>query len=416
MGTITVTNLGKAYKQYPTRWSQLAEWLVPFCKPRHQLKWVLHNINLQINPGDAIGILGVNGAGKSTLLKMIAGTTQPTVGSVKVCGRIAALLELGMGFHPDFTGRQNALMAGQLLGISVEELARLMPEIEAFAEIGDYIDQQVRVYSSGMQVRLAFAVATAIRPEILIVDEALSVGDIYFQHKCMQRIRTFKESGTTLLFVSHSPDSVRMLCNRAVLIENGSITKDADPASVADYYRASQVQRYETPSESDTDNQLKESVAIGIEGRESKVVLTRKSVGGVSVELLSTSTSLHTADMLTIKISACFKEAYIDPHIGFGIRNKMGITIYETNSYCLRHPTKPVQANEQLSVSFTFPCQLFPGTYELAVGIANGGYDIGSFEQSLFFDQSYLLFEVLAGEQVGSWTGLWDVQPKVSAE
>jgi lipopolysaccharide transport system ATP-binding protein len=288
-----------------------------------------------------------------------------------------------------------------------------MPEIEAFAEIGDYIDEQVRVYSSGMQVRLAFAVATAIRPEILIVDEALSVGDIYFQHKCMQRIRAFKESGTTLLFVSHSPDSIRMLCNRAVLIENGSITKDADPASVADYYRASQVQRYETPSDSDTDNQLKESAAIGIEGRESKVVLTRKSVDGISVELLSASNSLHTGDLLTIKITACFNATYADPHIGFGIRNKMGITIYETNSYCLRHPTKPVQTNEKLCVSFTFPCRLFPGTYELAIGVANGGYDIGSFEQSLFFDQSYLLFEVLADEQVGSWTGLWDVQPKV---
>ena len=156
---------------------------------------MLQDINFSVNPGEAVGIIGINGAGKSTLLKMITGTTQPTTGSVHITGRVAALLELGMGFHPDFTGRQNAFMAGQLLGYSVEEIARLMPEIEAFAEIGDYIDQPVRVYSSGMQMRLAFSVATAIRPDVLIVDEALSVGDAYFQHKSFDRIRQFREAG-----------------------------------------------------------------------------------------------------------------------------------------------------------------------------------------------------------------------------
>ena len=161
----------------------LAEWLLPGDRPRHTLKWVLRDVSFTVAPGEAVGIIGLNGAGKSTLLKMITGTTQPTEGSVFMSGRVAALLELGMGFHPDFTGRQNAYMAGQLLGYSVEDIARLMPEIEAFAEIGDYIDQPVRVYSSGMQMRLAFSVATAIRPDTLIVDEALSVGDTYFQHK-----------------------------------------------------------------------------------------------------------------------------------------------------------------------------------------------------------------------------------------
>ena len=165
MSTITVTNLGKAYKQYPTRWSRLVEWLTPSHMPRHTLKWVLKDINFTVNSGEAVGIIGINGAGKSTLLKMITGTTQPTTGSVVITGRVAALLELGIGFHPDFTGRQNAYMAGQLLGYGVEEITRLMPEIEAFAEIGDYIDQPVRVYSSGMQMRLAFSVATAHRPD-----------------------------------------------------------------------------------------------------------------------------------------------------------------------------------------------------------------------------------------------------------
>ena len=179
MGAIVVTSLGKAYKQYPTRWSRLAEWVIPG-RPRHKLKWVLRDVSFSVQPGEAVGLIGINGAGKSTLLKLITGTTQPTTGTVFMEGRVAALLELGMGFHPDFTGRQNVYMAGQLLGMTVEEIAALMPEIEAFAEIGDYMDQPVRVYSSGMQMRVAFSVATARRPDILIVDEALSVGDAYF--------------------------------------------------------------------------------------------------------------------------------------------------------------------------------------------------------------------------------------------
>lgn len=175
MGHIRVSGLGKAYKQYPNRWSRLFEWLVPFSRSRHHLHWVLQGVDFEIQPGEAVGIVGVNGAGKSTLLKMITGTTQPTCGQIHLHGRVAALLELGMGFHPDFTGRQNAFMAGQLLGMQVEEIEALMPEIEGFAEIGDAIDHPVRTYSSGMQMRLAFSVATARRPDILIVDEALSV-------------------------------------------------------------------------------------------------------------------------------------------------------------------------------------------------------------------------------------------------
>lgn len=236
MGTITVSNLGKAYKQYPTRWARLAEWVDPRNQPRHHLHWVLQGINFTVQPGEAVGIVGINGAGKSTLLKMITGTTQPTTGSVQITGRVAALLELGMGFHPDFTGRQNVFMAGQLLGYNVEEIAHLMPDIEAFAEIGEYIDQPVRVYSSGMQVRLAFAVATAVRPDVLIVDEALSVGDAYFQAKCYQRINKFKEEGATLLLVSHSPGDVVKHCERAILLKHGRIEMDGSSRAVTNRY------------------------------------------------------------------------------------------------------------------------------------------------------------------------------------
>jgi lipopolysaccharide transport system ATP-binding protein len=236
-GSIDLNNLGKAYRRYPTRWARLREWVQPQ-RPRHELTWVLRDLNLHVPPGQAVGIIGRNGAGKSTLLKMITGTTAPTEGAVRMHGRVAALLELGMGFHPDFTGRQNAWMAAQLLGMAGHEIEQAMPAIEAFAEIGHYIDEPVRTYSSGMQVRLAFSVATAVRPDVLIVDEALAVGDVYFQHKCFSRIRAFRQEGTTLMFVSHDPGAIKSLCDRAVLLDGGAIVADDAPDQVLDLYNA----------------------------------------------------------------------------------------------------------------------------------------------------------------------------------
>jgi lipopolysaccharide transport system ATP-binding protein len=238
MTILRVHNLGKAYKQYFNRWSRLAEWCLPPSQPHHHLHWALQNVNCQVQPGEAMGIVGINGAGKSTLLKIIAGTTQPTTGSIEMNGRVSALLELGMGFHSGFTGRQNVIMAGQLFGFLVDEIQSLLPEIEAFAEIGDYIDQPVRTYSSGMLMRLAFAVATAKRPDLLIVDEALSVGDSYFQHKSFSRIRKFRESGTTLLLVSHSRDAIQSICDRVMLLDKGKVIKEGQPEDTMDFYHA----------------------------------------------------------------------------------------------------------------------------------------------------------------------------------
>ena len=237
MSTITVSNLGKAYKHYPTRWSRAAEWLFPRNQARHQLHWVLKDINFKVSKGEAVGLIGRNGAGKSTLLKMIVGTTQPTIGRIEVNGRVTALLELGMGFHPDFTGRQNVQMMGQLLGLSGREIDRLIPEIEEFADIGDYINQPVRIYSSGMQMRLAFAVATCARPDILIVDEALSVGDIGFQAKCMKRMNDLLSSGVTALFVSHGLNQIRQFCNRAIYLSEGSVRAIGPADRVCDLYQ-----------------------------------------------------------------------------------------------------------------------------------------------------------------------------------
>src|SRR6266550_1435559 len=238
MSALALRNVGKSYRRYARPRDRVVEKLMPWAGRRHENIWVLRNIDVSVQSGESIAIIGPNGAGKSTLLKLVTGTTQPTEGSVETRGRIAAILELGIGFHPEFTGRQNVLIAGQLMGFSPEEVTGAIPDMEAFAEIGAYFDQPMRVYSSGMQVRLAFSVATAIRPDVLIVDEALSVGDAYFQHKCAARIRTFKQQGTTLLFVSHDPTAVKSLCDRALLLDRGVLAKDGAPDQVLDYYNA----------------------------------------------------------------------------------------------------------------------------------------------------------------------------------
>ncbi|HAE7125057.1 TPA_asm: ABC transporter ATP-binding protein [Salmonella enterica subsp. diarizonae serovar 48:i:z] len=234
--SIKVRNVGKAYKYYSSKWNRVIEKLLPGDKPQHSKKWVLKDISFTIKPGESVGIVGVNGAGKSTLLKLLTGTTQPTKGSIEIRGRVAALLELGMGFHPDFTGTQNVYMSGLMMGLSREDIERLLPEIEAFADIGDYINEPARIYSSGMLMRLAFAVATAARPDILIVDEALSVGDSRFQAKCYVRIADFKKRGTTLLLVSHSAGDIVKHCERAIFLKDGDICMDGAARDVTNRY------------------------------------------------------------------------------------------------------------------------------------------------------------------------------------
>jgi lipopolysaccharide transport system ATP-binding protein len=364
MGTITVTDLGKAYKQYSNRWSRLAEWLLPSNKSRHTLKWVLQHISFEVNPGEAVGIVGVNGAGKSTLLKMITGTTQPTTGSVHITGRVAALLELGMGFHPDFTGRQNAFMAGQLLGYSVDEIERLMPEIEAFAEIGDYIDQQVRVYSSGMQMRLAFSVATARRPDVLIVDEALSVGDAYFQHKSFNRIREFGEQGTTLLIVSHDKGAIQSVCDRAILLNAGRVAMEGAPESVMDYYNAMLAghQNQSITQEVRDDGKVQTVSGTG-EARVSNITLTNEE--GASVEVVDVGQAVR----LRIEVEVL---APIDRLVlGYGIKDRLGQVMYGTNTDLKKQPLVNLEAGSRHVFNIAFPANLGPGTYSVQTALVS---------------------------------------------
>lgn len=364
MGTINVTGLGKAYKQYRTRWSRLAEWLDPRNLPRHQLHWILREINFTVQAGEAVGIIGINGAGKSTLLKLITGTTQPTTGSICMTGRVAALLELGMGFHPDFTGRQNAYMAGQLLGISSADITHLMPDIEAFAEIGAYIDQPVRVYSSGMQMRLAFSVATAIRPDILIVDEALSVGDAYFQHKSFDRIRDFRKQGTTLLIVSHDKQAIISICDRAILIDSGTVAMHGDPESVMDYYNALLAHNQnQTVQQTARDDGKVQTVSGSGEAVVRDICILNESKQRVEVVEVGQNITLR----LEVSIQADIERLVV----GYGIKDRLGQDIYGTNTHLKDLPLSDAKSGELYYFEFTFCANLGPGTYSVVTALTS---------------------------------------------
>ncbi len=364
MAHLRINGIGKAYKRYARRSGRIAEWLG--LGKRHELRWVLRDLSFDISAGEAVGIIGINGAGKSTLLKIITGTTRPTTGTVEAGGRISALLELGMGFHPDFTGRQNVTMAAQLHGIANEDIDRRMQEIEEFAEIGDYIDQPVRTYSSGMQVRLAFSVATAIRPDILIVDEALSVGDTYFQHKSFDRIRQFREQGTTLLFVSHDPGAIKTLCDRAILLDQGGIVQDGSPVGVLDYYNAMIAKKhvdYEIRQEEKT-----RGTGVTRSGsQEAGIETVELLVGGSPVSALS------SGDPAVIRVTGKAHRDIQELTVGILIRDRLGNDVFGTNTFHHDASGKNISAGDNFALEFRFPgLHLGSGSFSITVALHRG--------------------------------------------
>ena len=360
--SIRVCNVSKGYKQYVGRWNRLLEWVVPNSRSRHTMKWVLKDINFAIEAGEAVGVIGLNGAGKSTLLKIITGTAQQTTGQVEIHGKVAALLELGMGFHPDFTGRQNAIMSGQLLGFSVTEIMERMDEIESFAEIGEAIDEPVRTYSSGMQVRLAFSVATAIRPDVLIVDEALSVGDAYFQHKSFARIRAFREQGTTLLIVSHDKAAIQSICDRAILLNAGTVMKEGKPEEIMDYYNALIAEKGNaTVKQLVTEDGKVQTVSGTGEAELNNVCLL--NMKGDKVDVIGVGEKLTLC--VEVKINADIPKLIM----GYMIKDVLGQTIYGTNTFHRDLALVNLKRGETIKYDVTFIANLGPGNYSMTLAL-----------------------------------------------
>lgn len=380
-GEVHVQNLGKSYRQWGSELRRVASWFVPSIAPREE-HWVLKDVSFSIGPGEAVGIVGRNGAGKSTLLKLITGTTRPTQGEVQLHGRVAALLELGICFHPDFTGRQNALMVGQLTGLSQDQAIELMSSIEQFADIGEYFDQPVRVYSSGMQARVAFAVATASRPDILIVDETLSVGDIAFQAKCMQLMNAFLDAGTTILFVSHSLNQVRQFCSKALYISSGRVKAFGHANEVCDLYQNDLVGGVHTERVTLTDKGVD---LLNISSTQQKDPDIRKnSVGGlaggtldlefISFEILNVAgervSSCHPGEKLHFKaVITANKIVPGGAAVGLLVADKTGYPLLSCNSnyYDTRLPQMDVGDVAVMVWSIEWP--FYSGEFRVDIGI-----------------------------------------------
>jgi lipopolysaccharide transport system ATP-binding protein len=433
MGSIDVSNLGKAYKQYPSRWARVAEWLMPGAPPRHQLHWVLRDINFVVNPGEAVGIIGMNGAGKSTLLKMITGTTQPTTGSVHIGGRLAALLELGMGFHPEFTGRQNAFMAGQLMGFTPEEIASFMPEIEAFAEIGDYIDQPVRVYSSGMQVRLAFSVATAKRPDILIVDEALSVGDKYFASKSINRIREFIAKKTTLLLVSHDASAIKTICNKALLLNKGQMVDFGEPETIVEKYNSvvfhtanhnsgarniSEKPQEESPIWQKIDNSVDQRKKNGLRSAYAQIDTGEVELHSFKItnEQGDHASIVTTGRTIIVAYRVVAKVDLDDLFFGISIRDRLAVSVFSTNSFALRQSSFQMGCGEMAEIKFSMKLPLQIGCYALCMGVASGGRDNGEFDRYLLNYHNFEVIEIIPAGQRSEFGGVVNLRPSFSVK
>jgi len=385
-GTIRARELGKKYRQYPAPWKRFVEWCTWGAYRGHREMWALKDISFEIEAGEAVGIVGQNGAGKSTLLKLIVGTTQASEGSFEVVGEVAALLELGMGFHPEFTGQQNALMALQMTGLDEESAQDLLPEVAEFSELDEFLLQPFRTYSSGMQMRLAFAVATVRRPHVLIVDEALSVGDAYFQHKCIRRIRTFKELGTTMLFVSHDPAAVKTLCDRALLLDRGRLIQEGSAESVLDYYNALIAQREKDAS---IEQRRLEKSRFQTRSGDNAIKITEVDMVDASQRSVR---SFTTGEPATIECSLIFSKPMEEYTVGIMIRDRLGNEVFGTNTMYLGLETPLMSEGDTLKVRFALKLELGYGPYSLTVAAHS---PLGHVERTHDWIDNALSFHIL---------------------
>ena len=360
---LKIEGVGKAFREYRMEWQRMLGWFGWNQSPASE-HWVLRNVNFEVQAGEAVGIVGQNGAGKSTLLKLITGTLRPSEGTILIGGRIAAILELGMGFNPDLTGRQNARYASGLMGMSVAQIDAVMPYIEEFAEIGDYFDQPIRTYSSGMQMRVAFSVVTAVRPEILIVDEALSVGDAYFAHKSMARIREFREQGTTLLIVSHDPGAVQSLCDRAILLDRGVLLKDGAPQEVMDFYNALIA--------------AKENENVQVTRHVSGKAQTTSGTGEATVESIALFNQagepvefVNVGEAVELRVRVVVHGPIPRLVFGYMIKDRLGQPVFGTNTFYTEQALEKLQSGQVVEYTIAFPMNFGPGSYSVSTALVS---------------------------------------------
>lgn len=388
---IRVTGLSKCYHIYDRPTHRL---LQSFVRRRlYREFWALNDVSLEIRRGEVVGVLGRNGSGKSTMMQILAGTLEPTAGSVEIQGRVAALLELGAGFNPEFTGLENVYMNAGILGLSREQTDRRMDEILAFADIGAFVQQPVKHYSSGMYVRLAFAVAACVDPDILLVDEALAVGDVRFQNKCFRHFRKLVDSGKTILLVTHSTEQVARHCSRAVILDGGRLMADGEPRVVVNRYLsmmlgtgAQETTERDARADTSAGHEGPNLTALGLDGRfEDRPGYCdtehRWGQGGARILDFSVHGAGETlrrmnffqGERMEIHFLAAFERACRQPVFGLYVKTPDGVTVYGNSSLNMSEAVfaRGVAAGESVVVSFRCELNVGPGSYLLGLGVAS---------------------------------------------
>jgi lipopolysaccharide transport system ATP-binding protein len=382
---IATKNLEKMFRLYAAPADRLKEALSPLRRKYHQDFYALRDVNICVEQGQCVGIIGLNGSGKSTLLQLIAGVLTPTGGTVEVHGKIAALLELGAGFNPEFTGRENIVFQCSIMGYKRAQIDQMTPSIIEYADIGDFINHPVKTYSSGMYVRLAFAVAINVNPDILIVDEALAVGDIRFQSKCMAKIREFRRAGKSMLFVSHDPGAVKSLCDKAYLLDRGRVVDEGDPDKVFNFYNSLVAER--------------DSSAANI-AENQKIALRHRSGNGririESVKLLDNQGCQLDTFVIgapsRIEIEAQVNEDTENPTFGILLRDRLGNDIFGINNHHMSQETGLLKANTRVKIAYDMPLDLGAGIYNVSVAAHAGEAHV---EENFDWINDALVFRVI---------------------
>ena len=364
---IRVENISKVYKLYSRNIDRLKDSL-NLGKGKYKEHYALNNLSFDIKKGECVGIIGTNGAGKSTTLMIITGVLSPTQGKVEIDGRISALLELGAGFNMEYTGVENIYLNGTMMGFSREEVDSRMQSILEFADIGEYVNQPVKTYSSGMFVRLAFAVAINIDPEILIVDEALSVGDVFFQSKCYKKFEEFKEAGKTIIFVSHDLSSIQKYCDRAILLDKGSKIGEGKPSEIIDMYKRAMVGMLEDEAEEEKEQDKAQPIPLNPDVQEYGDRLIEITGFSIIDNTGKATTTLIKGDAFTIQVKITSHIETSDPIVAFTIKDPKGTDITGTNTMFEGINVGNMSVGDERTISFKQNLDIQGGQYILSLG------------------------------------------------
>jgi teichoic acid transport system ATP-binding protein len=416
---IEVKDLTKVYQLYNNPKDRLKEALNPFKKSYHHDFYAMSDVNFKIYKGETVGIIGKNGAGKSTLLKMITGVLTPSKGEINTYGTISSLLELGAGFNPEMTGLENIFLNGTLMGFSKEQMEKKVDAILEFADIGEFIHQPVKMYSSGMFARLAFSVSINVEPDILIVDEALSVGDMAFQMKCYKKFQEFQEQKRTILFVTHALDSVIRYCNRGIVIDEGKLIHDSSPKEAVDVFKKVLTNRYYDSIKEDNSSkaQQQDSTELLKSNFTQSAELDVYGNGKADIydyAILDSNNNptaiLDYNNNFNIVMKVRFNQDIQEPIFAFTLKDSKGLEITGTNSMMKHKVTGSYKKGDTISVTFSQKANIQIGKYALSLGcvsIEENGIDV----HSRIYDA--ILFEVIGQEQM---VGFYDLESKISID